>query len=110
MEENELFQSQIAAMMNCKAGKFPITYLGIPLRPHKLLLSDWQPLLEKVDRRLFGWTSSCLPRGGRLILVNSVLKALPMYLMSFFLLPKWVIVRIDKVRIFLFFFGKKRMR
>ena len=30
-------QIQIATMLNCKVGRFFITYLGIPLRPHRLL-------------------------------------------------------------------------
>jgi len=36
LEENPKLQVQVASMLNCKVGKFPITYLGIFLRPSKL--------------------------------------------------------------------------
>lgn len=34
---------------------------------------------------------------GRLILVNSVLTVMPLYFMSYFILPKWVLMRIDRM-------------
>jgi hypothetical protein len=39
-----------------------------------------------------------LSPGGRLALLNSVLTTLPIYYMSAFLLPKWIIIKIDRVR------------
>lgn len=40
----------------------------------------------------------CLSRGGRLVLVNAVISSLPLYHMSFYILPSWVINRIDQIR------------
>lgn len=39
-----------------------------------------------------------LSRGGRLELVRSVLSAIPIYYMTCFQLPQWVIDRIDRIR------------
>ena len=36
--------------------------------------------------------------GGRLILINSVLTAIPLFQLSFFKFPAWVIRDIDKIR------------
>jgi len=82
LADNQALQVQVVAMLNCQVGTFPITYLGIPLRPGKFLHVDWQPLLDKTDKRLAGWKGVSLSRG-RLVLVNVVLTAMPLYMMSF---------------------------
>lgn len=55
-------------------------------------------MIEKVKKRLLSWKSNFLSQAGRLVLVNYVLSMIPSYSMSFYLLPKWVIKKIDKVR------------
>jgi len=44
---------------------------------------------------------------GRLILVNSVLTSLPLYYMSFFFVPQWVIYHIDRLRRAFFWNGDR---
>lgn len=56
------------------------------------------PLIEKIESRLEGWKGRFISRGGRLLLMNSVLSSIPIYFMSAFLLPKWVLNKIDKIR------------
>ncbi|XP_078159556.1 uncharacterized protein LOC144555187 [Carex rostrata] len=93
--------------MGCKETSFPVTYLGMPLtlkRPNKQL---FVPLAERVEKRLQGWQSKMLSRGGRMELVQSVLSMIPIYYMICFKLPKWVLARIDKARR-TFLWGKSR--
>ena len=88
----------ISAVLGCPRSDFPIIYLGLPLtlkRPHKEL---FLPLIEKIESKLDGWKGKLISRGGRLQLMNSVLSSIPIYFMSSFLLPIWVINRIDKIR------------
>ena len=61
-----------------------IRYLGLPLTDRRLRTQDWQPVVEKVEKRLGGWCGRLLSRGGRLALVKAVLSAIPMYFMSAF--------------------------
>jgi hypothetical protein len=44
-----------AEIFNCQIGTFPIKYLGVPVRPSRLHVSDWLPLLEKSNKRLAIW-------------------------------------------------------
>ena len=66
------------------------TYLGLPIKMTSLTREDWQPLIERVEKRLATWKENALS-GGRLILVNSVLSSMPLYFMSFYYLSEWVI-------------------
>jgi hypothetical protein len=77
---------------------FPQTYFGLPLSTHKLRLANFAPIMSKSDMRLSGWRGRCLPIGGRLLLVNSVLTAMLAHAMSDGLLPAGVIEAIDKRR------------
>ncbi|KAJ1695517.1 hypothetical protein LUZ63_012215 [Rhynchospora breviuscula] len=45
-----------------------------------------------------GWKSPLLSRAGRIVLASSVLSSIPVFFMSAFQLPSWVIKAIDKVR------------
>lgn len=73
----------------------PIQYLGLPLTSGRLSAREWQPVFEKIERRLEGWKSHMLSRGGRLVLVKSVLSAIPTYYMSIFRMPTRVRSRLD---------------
>ena len=73
----------------------PIRYLGLPLTDRRLKTKDWQPVVEKVEKRLGGWRGRLLSRGGRLILVKAVLSAISTYFMSAFRMPVGVRRRIE---------------
>lgn len=57
-------------------------------------------ILQKSFRasRLTTWKGWLLSRGGRLILVNSVLSTLTFYFMAVYGFPEWVINRFDRMR------------
>lgn len=88
----------VQAVMGCSRSDFPITYLGMPLTVKKPTKQLFIPLIEKVEGRLQGWQSRLLSRGGRLLLTQTVLSSIPIYHMICFVLPKWVISRIDRAR------------
>ena len=74
----------------------PIRYLGVPLFDRRLRIQDWQPVFEKVETRLGGWWARLLSRGGRLVLLKSVLAAIPIYYMSIFKMPAGVSRLLEK--------------
>lgn len=88
----------VKAITGCPESSFPVTYLGLPLTIKKPTREQYMPLIEKVEKRLGGWKGKLLSRGGRLQLVQSVLLAIPVYYMSCFKLPQWVIQAIDRLR------------
>ncbi len=69
--------------------------------------ADFLPLIEKLDNRLAGWKGLLLSRGGRLVLLNSVLSGIPAFFCSVFLLPAWAAKAVDKIRRGFFWKGEK---
>jgi hypothetical protein len=51
----------------------------------KLYNSEWKMIEERIEKRLCSWKGKFLSVGGRLVLINSVLTSLTMFMMSFFL-------------------------
>ena len=70
--------------LGCKQGSHPMKYLGLPLGAKRKDRAVWNPIIEKVERRLAGWKRLYLSKGGRLALIKSTLSNLPTYLLSLF--------------------------
>ena len=90
--------SVYADLFNCQVGAFPIKYLGVPVSPSRLHLSDWTPLIDKSMKRLDVWKGETMSTAGRATLIESCLNNSPMYQMSAYLLPKTISEKIDKFR------------
>jgi hypothetical protein len=78
-EEANLF----AQIFGCKISDFPFTYLGVSLHFSKLRRENLQPILDKIMKRIAGWMGKLLSYKGRLILLQSCIASIPMYLLSF---------------------------
>ena len=59
-----------AEILGCKVGKLPMFYPGMPLGASHNSPSIWNPILEKLERRLAGWKKLYLSKGGRLMLLK----------------------------------------
>jgi hypothetical protein len=81
-----------------KEGGFPFRYLGIPISPRILSNRDWRLVEERFQKKLSSWKGKMLSSGGRLVLINSVLSSLPMYMMSFLRIPKGILEKLDYYR------------
>ena len=73
--------------LGCKQGTLPRKYLGLPLGAKFKDKTIWNPILEKMERRLAGWKRLDLSKGGRVTLIKSTLSNLPTYFLSLFPIP-----------------------
>lgn len=94
--QNEL--SETRAIMCFPQTDFPIQYLGMPLSIKRPTRDMYRQLIERVQSRLDTWQTKLISKGGRLQLVQSVLSSMTVYFMHCFLLPNWVIKKLDRAR------------
>ena len=73
--------------LGCKQGTLPFKYLTIPLGAKFKEKTIWNPILDKMERRLAGWKRLYLFKGGRVTLIKSTLSNLPTYFLSLFPIP-----------------------
>jgi hypothetical protein len=85
-------------LFGCKVGSYPFKYLGITMQVTKLKNADWNILLERIEKKLSSWKGKHLLVGGRLVLINSVLTSLPMFMMYFFEIPRVILRKLDYLR------------
>jgi hypothetical protein len=80
-------EDQYRELFGCESGSLPFKYLGIPIHFRRLKNGEWRPIEDRFERKLSSWIGKLLSYGDRLILINSVLTSLPMFLLSFFEIP-----------------------
>ena len=88
----------LARVLCCKVGSLPMIYLGMPLGAHYKDSSIWNPIIEKMERRLSGWKRLYLSKGGRLNLLKSTLSSLPTYFLSLFTIPQAMAGRLEMIQ------------
>ncbi|EOY21945.1 Uncharacterized protein TCM_014115 [Theobroma cacao] len=89
---------QSAEKIMCKVGYLPTTYLRLPLGAKHNSTRFWDPILEKVKRKLAGWKTKMLSFEGRITLLKSVLTSMPVFFMSLFQVPHKVKNELEKLQ------------
>lgn len=64
----------------------------------KISNKDWIAVEDRFQKKLSSWKGKLLSIGGRLVLIDSVLSSLPMFMMAFFRIPKGVLKKLDYYR------------
>lgn len=77
VDQVELAQS----ILQCSVEGWPCKYLGLPLGLRKVSAAQLQPVVESAASRLPLWSARLLNRGGRTILVQTTLSAIPIHAM-----------------------------
>eukprot|EP00253_Pinus_taeda_P016010 PITA_16010 len=75
----------------------PFKYLGFWLKPNAYRKEDWAWLIAKIEARIKHWSFKWLSRAGRLILIKSVLLAIPVYWAALTWVPKGVLEKIRRL-------------
>jgi hypothetical protein len=77
-------QDEYKILFGCDIGALPFKYLGIPIHFKKLKNGEWKPVEGRFEKKLSSWIGKILLYGDRLVLINSVLTSLPMFMIRFF--------------------------
>ncbi|GMJ00001.1 hypothetical protein HRI_003669300 [Hibiscus trionum] len=92
---NSVLIENWASSIGCSAGNLPTMYLGLPLGNNRNSTALWDPVVSKFDASLANWKANNLSISGRLVLIKSVLSALPIYYMSLFKMPASIVQKLN---------------
>jgi hypothetical protein len=104
--KNELFcygeakqmENQYPELFGCILGQYPFIYLWILMHHKKITNDNWKIIEKKFEKKLSCWKGKLLSYGGRLVITNSVLSSLAMFILSFSEVPKGVLQKMDLYR------------
>ena len=91
-------QDTYRQLFGCELCSLPFSYMGISIHHRKLSNKEWKCIEDRIEKKLSCWKSKLMSYGDRLVLINSVLTSMPMFLLSFFEVPKGVRKRLDFFR------------
>jgi hypothetical protein len=72
-------------------------YLGMPSMIGRNRTAIFAYIKDRVWQRINSWSSKCLSKAGREVMIKSVLQAIPSYVMSLFQLPTTLITTIERM-------------
>jgi hypothetical protein len=104
--EAQQMENHYTNLFECGLGQYPFRYLGIPMHHKKISNAKQKIIKEKfelLERKALG----------RLVLINSILTSLAMFMLSFYEVPKEVLYKLDFYRSRFFWQGdnhKKKYR
>jgi hypothetical protein len=81
------FLDMASTFLNCRLGSLPFKYLGLPISANPKSETTWDPTLESLRKRLFSWRNKHISLGGRIVMINAVLNAIPIFYLSFLKMP-----------------------
>ncbi|XP_048497403.1 uncharacterized protein LOC104905807 [Beta vulgaris subsp. vulgaris] len=88
---------QMRNIVNTPSAESLGKYLGCNVEVNGRASRQFLPLVEKVENRLSSWHHRSLSMSGRLILINSVLAMLSLYILSVFLIPKTTADKLNSI-------------
>nr|GEY07796.1 RNA-directed DNA polymerase, eukaryota [Tanacetum cinerariifolium] len=86
-----------ASKLRCLVLKTPFTYLGTKVGENMSRKEAWKEVVDKVLSRLSKWKTKTLSIGGRFILLKSVLGSIPIFHMSIFKVPSYVLKTLESI-------------
>lgn len=91
-------QASMAEILCCSLEKLPLQFLGMHIDFNHKLASSWKSMVDRIKRRLQSGKIKTYCLGVEYTLVQTVLSAIPVYSLSFYLISKKVIKEITRVQ------------
>lgn len=91
------FKRYMRSMIGTPSAEELEKYLGINVEGNGKSASKFQPLVEKIQKKVGDWKSLALSHAGKFMLINSILASFCQHVLSMILIPKRVAESINKV-------------
>lgn len=110
LEPHDLHLLMIRFLFRIRDLDEGIKYLGFLLNPKDYQKKDWDWLVAKIEKRLNLWSHGWISRVGRLVLIKSILEAIPIYKASMSWIPKGILEKIRWICFSYLWQGKKERK
>lgn len=87
-----------ASCLGCEVGVGPLRYLGAVIGSSPSSIRFWNPLLQKIRKKMQALDSTTLSMAGRTILLKSAIDSIPTYWFNLFRIPSSIVNQIEKDR------------
>jgi mannosylglycoprotein endo-beta-mannosidase len=84
-------------ILRCEVAVWPCKYLGLPLGLRKPTAAQLQPVVDSAANRLQPWCAKLMTHGGRTILVQTTLSAIPVHSMMSLDIPPKTLQALTKI-------------
>lgn len=76
-----------ASLLGCNVAEAPIKYLGAVLGSNPRLVRFWDPLLEKIKRKVHSYSADKVSLAGRLVLLKAAIDSVPIFWFNLYNIP-----------------------
>lgn len=94
---SEPLRNNLATILGVQTVLGTGKYLGLPSMIGRNRNSTFAYIKDRVWHKINSWSSKCLSKAGRKVMIKSVLQAIPSYVMSIFQLPTTLVNTIEKM-------------
>lgn len=84
-------QHTLTSILGVQAVLGTSKYLSLPSMIGRNKQATFSFIKDRVWQKINSWSSECLSKAGREVMIKSVLQSIPLYVMSIFLLPSTLI-------------------
>ena len=70
-------------------------YLGVPIFKSKPKTMDWNPMIEKIRKKILAWGVVWLNLAGKMVLIKYVVNSYPLYQCSMMLASNGILTKIE---------------
>lgn len=95
-KESTTWMNKVKSIAGFVQGQFPFMYLGCPITHTRKRKAYYNDLMKKVRPRLQNCKGKLLCFGRKVVLINSVLQSIPLYLLSTMAPPKFILYELHK--------------
>lgn len=93
----EDFLKAASVFLHCSIGLMPFKFLGIFVGDSPRKAKSWSHVIDNLRNRLSVWRGKYLSLGGKVVLINSVLNALPIFSLLFYKAPIVILKEIVRI-------------
>jgi len=90
-------KAYLTRTLGFRQGELPTKYLGNQLDINPKNLGNWQKITKKLRNKMASWTFRSLNIAGRLVLLKSILQAIPIYPLSIMAAPQGACTKIKEI-------------